>query len=193
MVPTVVGGEEDVSGAHHPCILQLAYHPLYQVIDRLQGLDPLFVEVVYVGLRFGAEPRQLSYPGGFVRDVPFVEGGQAWCVQAVEGVCVARGRCGRQVRSYGRHVSEEGFAQRGTVADECVGLPTEHVGFVVALSCTVVPYGAVVVDIVVEVAEFAAGAIESGEPPIPSQRNIGGVVVTVEVLADEGGPVASVV
>src|SRR5829696_7113135 len=48
------------------------------------------------------------------------------------------------------------------------------------------PYRAVVVDVVVEVVETGGG-----EPSVPSRGHVGvGLIVTVEVLAQKGGPVA---
>src|SRR5215217_6635052 len=141
--------------------------------------------VVYLGLLGVAEPRQLSYPGGLVRDVPLVEGGQARGLQAVVGVPVARGRGGRMVRSLGCHVSKERLATRNASSNGHPGFPAFHVGTIVASFGAEVPYSALVVGVITKVPS------PDGEPVIPAWGHEGFVLDAAEVLTDEGGPVAS--
>src|SRR5215217_949730 len=141
--------------------------------------------VVYLGLLGVAEPRQLSYPGGLVRDVPLVEGGQARGLQALVGVPVARGRGRRTVRSLGCHVSKERLATRNTNSNEHPGFPAFHVGEIVASFGAEVPYSALVVCVITKV------PAPGGEPVIPAWGHEGFVLDGAEVLTNEGGPVAS--
>src|SRR5215212_3738033 len=164
---------------------QLTNHPCHQIVHGLQGFGALFGLIVYLGLLGVGEPRQLSYPGRFVRDVPLVEGGQARGLQAVVGVPVARGRGGRRVRSLGCHVSKERLAMRNASADERPGFPAFHVGTIVASFGAEVPYSALVVGVITGV------PAPGGEPVIPAWGHERFVLDAAEVLTDEGGPVAS--
>jgi hypothetical protein len=103
---------------------------------------------------------------------------------------VARGRGGWIVRGDGRHVGEERSTLRSAGANECICLPAQYIGLVVAIFCTEVSYGALVVYVVVEVVGVAGR--ESCEPSIPPPGHEGGVRVAIQVLAEESGPVASV-
>src|SRR5215217_6551663 len=141
--------------------------------------------VVYLGLLGVAEPRQLSYPGGLVRDVPLVEGGQARGLQAVVGVPVAWGRGGRMVRNLGCHVSKERLATRNSSSNEHPGFPAFHVGAIIASFGAEVPSSALVVGVITKV------PAPGGEPVIPAWGHEGFVLDAAEVLTNEGGPVAS--
>src|SRR5215216_6647458 len=140
---------------------------------------------VYLGLLDVVEPRQLSYPGGLVRDVPLVEGGQPRGFQAVVSVPVTRGRNGRRVRSFGCHVSKERLATRNAFSNEHPGFPAFHVGKIVASFGAEVPYSPLVVGAIIKV------SAPGGEPVIPAWGHEGFVLDAAEVLTDEGGPVAS--
>src|SRR5215218_11193697 len=140
---------------------------------------------VYLGLLGVAEPRQLSYPGGLVRDVPLVEGGQPRGFQAVVSVPVTRGWGGRMVRSFGCHVSKERLATRNAFSNEHPGFPSFHVGTIGASFGAEVPYSALVVGVITEV------PAPGGEPVIPAWGHKGFVLDAAEVPTNEGGPVAS--
>src|SRR5215208_6019279 len=164
---------------------QLANYPCHQIVHGLQGFGAFFGVVVYLGLLGVAQPRQLSYPGGLVRDVPLVEGGQARGLQAVVGVPVARGRGGRMVRNLGCHVSKERLATRNSSSNEHPGFPAFHVGAIIASFGAEVPSSALVVGVITKV------PTPGGEPVIPAWGHEGFVLDAAEVLTDEGGPVAS--
>jgi hypothetical protein len=109
LVEAVVRGEEDVSVLQLAGVVQRAHHVLHQVVDRLQGLDPPFVAVVYFGDPGSGEPGKLPDPGRFVGDVPLVEGREARSHHVVERMLVAGSRGGRRVGSDGGDVGEEGL------------------------------------------------------------------------------------
>src|SRR5215217_7283894 len=107
-----------------------------------------------------------------MRDVPFFEGGRARGLQAVVGVPIVWGGGGRRVRGDGGHVGEEGFALRGAYADERFGLLLQNVGHVVAITSSEVTYGALVVRLVVVIAEGAGP-----EPTVPAWGDVGVALV----------------
>src|SRR5215211_3994066 len=143
--------------------------------------------VVYLRLLGVAEPGQLPYPGEVICDVLLVERGRAPGLEAVVGVQVARRRGSREVWGLGRHVGEKWYARVRGGTDEGLGLVRYHIRFVVGGGRLVVLDGAVVVDLVIVIVD----AVDVREPRVPAWRHLRSVVA-VQVLAEEPGPVASI-
>src|SRR5215204_5385961 len=86
------------------------------------------------------------------------------------------------VRGLGRHISKERSVSRGAGTDECLGLSPQYIGEIVAILAPEVPYGALVVHVVVVVA-----GLEVGEPAVPTRGYRSGVIVAVQVFPEESG------
>src|SRR5215216_308031 len=128
------------------------------------------------GTCFPRNRSEVLDPGGLVRDVLLVEGRRAGRLLVGEGALMALGGgCGIVGRCRG-HVSEDG------------GVPGEDVGEVVFFLATVGDDLPVLVQLVVVILETA----RLGVPLVPARRDVARVVrtVAVQVLADQGGPVA---
>src|SRR5215216_1154953 len=140
------------------------------------------------GTCFPRNRSEVLDPGGLVRDVLLVEGRRAGRLLVGEGALMALGGgCGIVGRCRG-HVSEEGLVFGRRAADEIGGVPREDVGEVVFFLATVGDDLPVLVQLVVVILETA----RLGVPLVPARRDVARVVrtVAVQVLADQGGPVA---
>src|SRR5918911_750570 len=131
----------------------------------------------------------ISYPLGLIRDVVLIEGGRMG--QREVGVVfeMPRSRGSRLVRSLGADPHQEGSVRREErrggpppAGGVFGGLIPHNVGIVVGLG-VVVDQMAILVE---RVAEVVAG---QSVPFVPPGRYVG-LVVAVEILTEEGRPVA---
>src|SRR5215211_1100754 len=101
---------------------------------------------------------------------------------------VARGWGGRFVWGFGRDVGEERLARPNAVAYEGLSFPAEDVGNIVTVTLGEVLFSAVVIHVKVEhpTSRFC------GEPVVPAQ-GYRRQIVSVEVFAEEPGPVTGIV
>src|SRR5918997_1919236 len=187
--PAVVGGEEDVGVLQLPGRLELLHERAHHLIHRQHRLQALAVVIVYVGSFFLRAGLSLSYRRGVVGGGLLVEGGRPGSLLLSEGSLVAlRGSRGAV---WGRrsYIGEERLVLRGRSPDEVSRFFGEDVGEEVLFLAAVGDYLAVLVDpVVVELL-----SVQLAVPLIPTGRDVGRITgwIAVEVLAEEGGLVAT--
>src|SRR4028119_2394674 len=142
-----------------------------------------------LGSLFVGDPIHVPNPGRLVRDVLLIE---RWGLKNFilrESAFVALSRGGGSVGCSRGHVGEEGLVLRCRPPNEVAGLLGENVGEEVPFLAAVGDLLTVLVDaVVVELLP-----VELAVPLVPARRDVGPVPppVTVEVFAEESGPVAA--
>src|SRR5215211_400452 len=188
-VEAVIRGEEYVRVVQIAAVVQRFDEVSYHVVHGQHGLQTFAVEFFHVLLLLLAQGWIVAYPIWLVGDILLVE---RWLTRQRDvgvGVLIPGRRGGRLVGGLRADPHEKGPVCRkerrvgpGRACYVVGGLVRDHVGLVVGLG-VVVDHMAVLVEGVAEV------VARHRVPFVPPGRNVG-LVVAVEILPEEGRPVA---